>query len=868
MPILLLSSHLLLPEIPAPAVPDSVLVLTEIMVDPTPSWGCPPHEYVELLNPGPGPVDLADWSLKIGSSSRVLGPGLMQPGEVAVVYDDGDSAAFNGLPGLQIQLSTWPALSNAGGRVALSGPGGLYDAMEHAGQAQNGRAWERLRAGDCGAFSNWRISGSLCGSPGQFTPSAAPIPSASESGLLNGPLATRHWLPRSPTHAELHLDAPSDPVWREGIQALIGGYPASIHWLADDTFQMQWAERLPAGPVHVAVGLLRACNAAAAPQWISGTIERHGSPHRGDLVLTEILADPVTSDPHNGSEAFELWNASSRHLELGGLRWATQHNANSHTTLAQRVILAPDETAVFAQNSVQLQMSSVSPSQTTSHPQPIPTYNWTGLTNTGGILIILASDGTSLIETAFGPCMQPDPEAVGEGLSIRRVIAPSSSSGSGSGLMWKASSPGAPSDWGAVDFTHQQFQALQPRMPAIRGFGLTKAAAPLLTVTFEQPPELPAAWWPLEVHLNGLAILDGWWTGAQWHSTAAAAALRSTSPVSAPPVSGTGSDQILSWSAPSSLLQQPMEALAQLSINFPEPAHPQQLRIEELLFDASPEGQEFIELLNTGTMPLDLNSLQAATGDLSFDDLATPSPAAWRVLCDESWVLMPGAVAAFSSCPLQAAAPFSASGPSIRQASSWPSLSDGGGQLFIRWGLPELHPPAAEDGLIDHVQWSPEMLGPWHADPEGWSLERMGPGEDQWRSCPWGATPGSPSVWSGDPIVDSPSDGDAAVLITFSGDWIHPHETPASGFEVHWDGRDAPFFIEISISDPMSGSVLARPLAGLVEASGRFFWDGRDMQGAALPPGLYAVRCTWVGPLGRGRVQRAVGISPNRTNAP
>jgi hypothetical protein len=792
---------------------DSTLVLTEIMVDPTPSWGCPSEEYVELFNPGPGAVDLSAWSLEIGTSSRSLGAGMLDSGAVALVFDDGDSALFSGLPGQQIILSSLPALSNGGGRVALHGPGGLQDAMEHAGQAQNGRAWERLRASDCGALSNWRTSGSSCGSPGHFSSSSSPEPNdpsspSFASDLLSGPLSTRHWLPRSATSAELLLDAPTDPIFRPTVQAVIAGFPASVLWLADDKLQFQWSARLPPGPAHIAIGPLRACHASAQAHWISGSIERHSSPRRGELVLTEILADPIATDPYNPSEAFELWNASARHLELGGLRWATHPNANSHAAPASRIILAPGRTAVFYSDSID---------------------NWPTLANNGGTLIILAQDGSPLIEAPFGPCMQPDPTAVGEGLSIRRVIGPTARQ-----LIWQASSPSTPSDWGRADFSLEEFGARLPQLPDVCSFGLYDG---LLTVTFADAPALSPALWPLDAKLDSLTISDGWWSGAHWHSYEAAAALQ------AEPAA-----QELRWGT---LFSSPLQSV---ELAAAQPSTPSQLRIEELLFDALPSGREFLEIINQGDTPIDLIGLQVATG-------AEPSPADWYVLCDASIILMPGHVMAFSSCPLQAAAPYDASGAAVVLATGWPALSDGGGSLSIRGETGE---------ALDYIEWSPEALGPWHEDTEGWSLERVGPGPNQWRSCPQGASPGAPSLWSQPPAA---SPGAPAVAITFSGAWINPlivadpfaHTAPTShsspGLEVNWNGGNDAFFMELSISDPMSGAVVARPLAALVEARGRYFWDGRGFRGAALSPGVYAVSCRWSGPQGAGKKQSAVGLS-------
>jgi hypothetical protein len=792
-----------------PPSADSTLVLTEAMVDPTPAWGCPPVEYVEVFNPGPSAVDLSLWTLEIGGSTREMGPEMLGAGEVALLFAAANSALFDAWPGSKIALYSLPALSNAGGVVQLRGPWGVVDRLEHQGQALDGQAWERLRAEDCGAFVNWRVSGSGCGSPGTFVPAPAPdIPS--------GPVDWT-WIPRGSDAAEVQFNRPLHPLAREQVTAFLGGVPCALDWLSDEAVVLRWSDRVPFGSSHLVIGPWVGCHAGAVIQWTSGTVDRYPSPGPGDLVVTEILADPISSDPFNGSEAFELWNASSRTLDLGGLQWQAG-GSSALASPSRRIVLAPGEAVVFAEHPDRLLPASGSPVESSTA--------WPALANIGGLLNIMVLGGQTVSISEYGPGLQPLPEAAAQGLSLQREFDDSGR------WAWRASSTAVPESWGAVDFTFEQYH--QQRLPcgSPKGFGLEQNApgAPdCLTVYFDALPALPAP----SARLDDSPLEDGIWDGRIWRSNLAASALRSSPPET--------SLQALSWHGAKG------ELLVSLPVVRPPDApllSPSTIEVTELLFEASSHGEEFIEVRNFGSAPVDLAGLQIATA-------LDPSPADWRILLESSWIITPGAVLAFSPCPLWASVPFPHSGPALATADAWHALSNDGGELALRLGTE----------IIDRILWSPEDLGPWHSDAEGWSIERVASGLSNWRPCPQGATPGAPTRWA----TDLGTGTAEAVEIEIASEWISPGGDMAShtsgGLEIAWDGGDAPFFLEVLVSNPKTGQLVARPFAGQVQAQGRLHWNGCNYQGAPLPYGVYVVRCNWSGPQGRGRVQTAVGLA-------
>jgi hypothetical protein len=115
--LLLLLLPLLQPVSGSPHV-----VVNEIMY--APARGEP--EWVEVFNAGEDTVELAGWQLGDALSRHVLPPGMLAPGEVAVLTRDGPALAGSRgtIPSLVLQVAGFPALNNTGDAVVLCDQGG------------------------------------------------------------------------------------------------------------------------------------------------------------------------------------------------------------------------------------------------------------------------------------------------------------------------------------------------------------------------------------------------------------------------------------------------------------------------------------------------------------------------------------------------------------------------------------------------------------------------------------------------------------------------------------------------------------------------------------------------------------------------
>ncbi|MBL0340240.1 MAG: lamin tail domain-containing protein [Bacteroidetes bacterium] len=74
----------------------STILITEIMADPDPSNGVPPAEYIEILNTGQAPVNLAGWVVFDGSAKQL--PALtINTGEYMIICSNSDTTYFAGV---------------------------------------------------------------------------------------------------------------------------------------------------------------------------------------------------------------------------------------------------------------------------------------------------------------------------------------------------------------------------------------------------------------------------------------------------------------------------------------------------------------------------------------------------------------------------------------------------------------------------------------------------------------------------------------------------------------------------------------------------------------------------------------------------
>lgn len=116
----------------------SALRISELMSDPLQSGRDADFEWVELVNVGSEPVDLAGWQLADGTASTSLGEWTVPPGGYLVVHGPGASLPAD-IAKLELPL-IGNGLGNTGDLLRLSAPGG--DVVDEISYGDNARVFD------------------------------------------------------------------------------------------------------------------------------------------------------------------------------------------------------------------------------------------------------------------------------------------------------------------------------------------------------------------------------------------------------------------------------------------------------------------------------------------------------------------------------------------------------------------------------------------------------------------------------------------------------------------------------------------------------------------------------------------------------
>lgn len=152
------------------------IVLNEIMADPTPTFGLPELEYIELYNASNKYLDISNLVFSDASSSgSVILFEVLAPGEYVILCDIDDTASFNPY-GRAVALSSLPALNNSGDDISITIDSIIIDQLSYSlswyndpEKAAGGYSLELINPlTPCSGKNNWTATfNSTGGTPGQ-----------------------------------------------------------------------------------------------------------------------------------------------------------------------------------------------------------------------------------------------------------------------------------------------------------------------------------------------------------------------------------------------------------------------------------------------------------------------------------------------------------------------------------------------------------------------------------------------------------------------------------------------------------------------------------------------------------------------------
>jgi hypothetical protein len=354
------------------------VVINEIYADPTPSNGLPDAEYIELFNADSLSFELSGWKLVNSNTEKIIPPFTLLPNENVIICDATNAALFPN----SIGIATLTALTNAGDSLTLKGLNNeIIDIVSYTDswynsneKSEGGWSIEQINPyKTCSGKSNWTASTNVTGgTPGTANSVFNSTPDVTGPEMLNWHIAEANQIV---IHFNESIENSNSSIWNcdnatISTIALTEGNAAVII-----TFNTNLQSEINYTIHH---STLVDCEGNTAE--FSLEIYLGKTPEFGDLIFTEILADPDPVVQGIPAEFVELYNKSSHTLELKGL---TLNNA----IIEDQFLLAPSTYVVLGDESEALGFLSVT--------NKILLPSFPTLTNSG-MLLKLEMNGTHL----------------------------------------------------------------------------------------------------------------------------------------------------------------------------------------------------------------------------------------------------------------------------------------------------------------------------------------------------------------------------------------------------------------------------------------------------------------------------------------
>lgn len=323
------------------------LLISEIMVDPSPVIGLPELEFIEIYNKSNKFIDLTGWKLGDQSGDGTIVSGFINPGQYKILCAATSMPDFPGSSG----VSSFPSYNNSSDDVVLKDNTGMVidkisytdnwyqDPIKKAG----GYTLELINPNDpCSDASNWIASNSPTGGTPGTQNSVYTVAPDTQAPYLTSLAAL------SPNYLEVNFSEGMDST--SLVNAAVNTNPGltvqSIYAASAYTSQViiTFNENLALSQQYtLSYGPVSDCWMNAAT--LSGNFALADVPQPADLVINEILFDPATG----GSDFVEIYNHSSKVINLNDLSIA---NYNDDTIqLTQNYFLHPGAYVVLTPDS-------------------------------------------------------------------------------------------------------------------------------------------------------------------------------------------------------------------------------------------------------------------------------------------------------------------------------------------------------------------------------------------------------------------------------------------------------------------------------------------------------------------------------------
>ncbi|MCO5267477.1 MAG: lamin tail domain-containing protein [Brumimicrobium sp.] len=335
-----------------PQIPDfGDVIINEFMVKPSPSFGLPEIQYVELYNRSNKYLNVNTWLLKDNSSYGKIQNGWLYPGEYLVLVPTGGKADYPNAT----EVTSWAQLNITGDEIHLMRSDSLildeltYTDAWYKNDLKKSGGWSIERINPelpCSTSDNWAASYYyMGGTPGAQNSIYNNTPDTQMPTVLNS-------FAESPNLLTITFSEGMDRNSLENITfsstsqlsidsiILNGNYPTEITIIFNET--------LVDGVVYnFSIQNFSDCSGNSGDY--TGTFVIPQKPEKGDILINEILFNPLTG----GSDFIEVYNTSTKYINLKDFMLANYKDGGIANVkqVGYNYLLNPHDYAVFTKDS-------------------------------------------------------------------------------------------------------------------------------------------------------------------------------------------------------------------------------------------------------------------------------------------------------------------------------------------------------------------------------------------------------------------------------------------------------------------------------------------------------------------------------------
>ena len=403
------------------------VVINEIMADPSPAVGLPEWEFLELYNTTGLSIDLKDWTLTIGSTTKVFGTVSIAPNGYLIVCHTNavdELSAYGAVCGL---LSSSTAITNGGTPIRLANPQGYvisevaFSTVWYHDNSKTDGGWtlEQIDPlNPCAGASNWTASiDPSGGTPGRINSvdGVNDIMPKVERVSMESDHVVRLWFDQQMNTAS--LAEPQNYLVEE-----LNERPRQANIDSDDasSVELQFNSSFEDGTVYtLLISDVLNCIGTAIE---AGTRVQFGVPNEiaaGEILINEILFDPIAP----GVDYVELYNNTDKTFDLSTLLLGVVRESfpnPADTTLkeisADSRLFLPRTYILLSANSEIVAQQYDCTSDNFVQMASFPSY-----ANAGGTAILKTKSGVVIDAMKFSEKMHYPLLKVTKGVSLERV---------------------------------------------------------------------------------------------------------------------------------------------------------------------------------------------------------------------------------------------------------------------------------------------------------------------------------------------------------------------------------------------------------------------------------------------------------------